>query len=94
MPSRQIEDLPAETLAARALGYLASDPERLGRFLALSGLDPTAIREAARGSGFLPAVLDHVLADERLLVEFAAAEGLRPEAVGRARQALGGDRPD
>jgi hypothetical protein len=80
----------ADAVAARALGFLASDPERLGRFLALSGLDPSTIRSAARSPQFLPAVLDHLLADETLLLAFAEAEGLRPEAVGDARRALAG----
>jgi hypothetical protein len=80
----------AETIAARALGFLAADHERLGRFLALSGLDPRSVREAARSPGFLPAVLDHLLADERLLSGFAEAEGLSPAAIVEARSTLGG----
>ncbi|MFC3693948.1 DUF3572 domain-containing protein [Chenggangzhangella methanolivorans] len=92
MPIRPERDRPAvaDEIAARALAYLAGDPERLGRFLALSGLDPATIRVAAQDSGFLPSVLDHVLSDERLLMDFADAEGLPPEAVGRARAAFGG----
>ncbi|RXF74660.1 DUF3572 domain-containing protein [Hansschlegelia zhihuaiae] len=84
----------AEDVAGRALGFLAADPERLGRFLALSGLDPATIREAAREPGFLPGVLDHILTDERLLTEFAEAEGLALEAVGRARAAFGAPHPE
>ena len=79
---------PPETVAAQALGFLAAEPERLGDFLALSGVDPSTIRNAARDPGFLPAVLDHVLADENLLIAFAEAEGLPPEAVAEARRAL------
>jgi hypothetical protein len=81
----------AEALAARALGFLAADPERLGRFLALSGIDPRHIRTAAREPHFLAGVLDHVLADEAgLLVPFAAAEGIAPTEVAAARAALDG----
>lgn len=76
-------------LAAAALGFLASDSERLGRFLALSGLAPGDVRAAAADPGFLPAVLDYVLADETLLVAFAASQGTPPERVSRARAALG-----
>ncbi len=79
-----------ESIAGRALGFLAGDPARLGRFLALSGLDPSTIRAAASDPGFLPAVLDHILSDERLLMAFAGEEGLKPEAVARARAAFGG----
>ncbi|MET0313896.1 MAG: DUF3572 domain-containing protein [Hansschlegelia sp.] len=84
-------DPSAEEIAARALGFLAQDMQRLGRFLALSGLDPSTIREAAREPGFTSSVLDHLLTDERLLLEFAQAEGLRPEAVADARRRLTGD---
>lgn len=79
----------AEAIAARALAFLAADPERLGRFLALSGLDPSTIRQAAQDPGFLPSVLDYVLSDEKLLLDFTEAETLPPEAVGRARLAFG-----
>ncbi|HVX92342.1 MAG TPA: DUF3572 family protein, partial [Xanthobacteraceae bacterium] len=38
----------AEALAVEALTYLAGEPERLARFLDLSGIDPASIRAAAR----------------------------------------------
>jgi hypothetical protein len=79
----------AEGLAARALGFLAAEPERLGRFLALSGIDPRHIRAAARERHFLAGVLDHILADEAgLLLPFAAAEGVTPQEVAAARTVL------
>lgn len=78
----------AEALAAAALGHLAADEERLGRFLALSGIDPAEIRTAAAAPGFLPGVLEHVLSDEKLLLGFAAEAGIAPESVGRAHEAL------
>ena len=37
----------AENLAIQALSFLAADPERLGRFLAITGIGPDAIRKAA-----------------------------------------------
>ena len=80
----------AETIAIAALGFVAAEPERLARFLALSGLGPHNLRQAATSSGFLAAVLDHLAADERLLVAFAAAEGVDPGAVTGARDALAG----
>ena len=80
----------AESMAIAALGFLAAEPERLARFLALSGLGPHNLRQAATSPGFLAAVLDHLAADERLLVTFAAAEGVDPGAVAGARDALSG----
>lgn len=79
------ERLDPEGLAARALGFLASDPDRLGRFLALSGLDPSNVRQAALSPTFLPAVLDHLLADETLLLAFANAEEIAPGSIADAR---------
>jgi hypothetical protein len=44
-----------ENLAILALGFLAGDPERLGRFLSLAGIEPEMIRAAASIRRFLPA---------------------------------------
>ncbi len=79
-----------EALAIEALGFLAGDPERLARFLDLSGLGPGNLRQAAAEPSFLLAVLDHLAGDERLLVAFAEAQGVRPAAIVVARDALAG----
>lgn len=84
----------AGEVAGRALGFLASEPDRFARFLALSGLDPSTIRSAAADPGFLPAVLDHVLSDEALVIAFACSEALPPEQVVEARMVLGGAPPE
>jgi uncharacterized protein DUF3572 len=78
----------AEGLAVAALGFIAAEPERLGRFLALSGIGPDSIRAAARESQFLAGVLDHITSDERLLLAFATENDIDPEAVMRARDVL------
>jgi hypothetical protein len=83
----------AETIAVSALGFLAADPERLSRFLALSGLGPHNLRAAAASPGFLAAVLDHLMADERLLIAFAGGENLSPERIAAARRAMGDPAP-
>jgi hypothetical protein len=67
---------------------LASDEERLQRFLDLSGLDPTTIRDASGEPGFLAGVLDHLASHEELLLAFAEASERRPEAVMAARRVL------
>lgn len=87
----QKEALSPNDIAVQALTFLASDGERLERFLALSGLDPARIREAAAEPGFLAGVLDHLMADEALLLEFAGHGGLSPDAVVRARARLSGE---
>jgi Protein of unknown function (DUF3572) len=81
----------AGALAAAALGYLASDPEQLSRFLALTGIDPGSVRSAAGEPGFLAGVLEYMSGDERVLVAFAAHAGVAPAEIETARQALAGD---
>jgi uncharacterized protein DUF3572 len=82
----------AEALAIAALHFIAAEPERLGRFLAATGLAPQSIREAAHEPHFLAGVLDHIAGDERLLLAFAAESELDPNDVVRAHAALSGRR--
>jgi Protein of unknown function (DUF3572) len=79
----------AEALAIQAT-FIAEDPERLSRFLGMTGIDVEQIRFAAREPGFLAGVLEHMLGDESLLIAFAASAGIDPAEVARARGALGG----
>ena len=80
----------AESLAIQVLSFLAEEPDRLARFLALSGIDAGAIRSAATQPEFLLGVLDHVVGDEALLLAFAAQFDLEPAAVDRAHRVLAG----
>lgn len=87
-PTVDKADFTHEALAIAALSFLASDPERLGRFLAVTGLGPETLRDAAARPGFLTAILDYLMSDETLLVAFAANAGIAPEAVTRAQARL------
>ena len=78
-------------MAIAALGFVAADPERLSDFLALSGLDVAHLRAAARDDGFLAGLMAHLAADEKLLLAFAAEQGVAPEKVAAACQALNPD---
>ena len=79
----------AESLAARALQFLADEPRLLARFLAVSGVAPREVRRAAAEPGFLAGVLDFLLAHEPDLMAFAAASGCPPAEIVKARAALG-----
>ncbi len=79
----------AEGIAIRALGFLASDPERLGRFLSVTGLGPENLRSAASEPHFLGSVLEYVAGDESLLLAFAEAASITPETLARALRANG-----
>jgi hypothetical protein len=84
----------AENLAVRALVWMASDADVMGRFLAAAGAGPGDLRRLATEPEFLGFLLDFLLADEPALLAFAAAEGIDPEQPSRARAALpGGDAP-
>src|SRR5436189_5001643 len=82
----------AEALAIQALSFIASEPERLGRFLAATGIGPGDMRAAAREPLFLAGVLDHIAADEKLLLDFAAHAKSKPGDIVRAQNALSGRR--
>jgi Protein of unknown function (DUF3572) len=88
-PQGTARDENAEAMAIEALGWLAGEPERLGRFIALSGLGPDNLRDAASAPGFLAAILDYLGSNESLLVAFSEESGRRPQDVARAAQALG-----
>ncbi|SHH45401.1 DUF3572 domain-containing protein [Bradyrhizobium erythrophlei] len=78
----------AEIVAVQALSFIAGDPERLGAFLAESGIGPETLRSAAGDPHFLASVLDFVLRDDATVKAFAAASQLHPTNIAAAHQAL------
>lgn len=78
----------AEALAASVLNVLAADPALLGRFLADSGMSPADLAHAAGERSTLIAVLEHVSADESLLLVVAAQLNLAPDTLAGAIAAL------
>lgn len=89
-PKSQNHSEEAEFIAIKALGFLAVEPERLQRFMDLSGLDVAAIRAGASEPAFLGGILDHVLGDESLLLIFAEEQQMRPERIAELRRKLPG----
>jgi hypothetical protein len=78
----------AETIALSALAFLADDVQRLGRFLALTGVGPAELREEARNPRMLAAVLNHLLQDESLLLVLAASYGISADLIAPAQSTL------
>ncbi|MGI9481768.1 MAG: DUF3572 domain-containing protein [Hyphomicrobiales bacterium] len=78
----------AEIIAITALQFLASDGERLSAFLATSGAGLDDLRARASDRAFLTGVLDHMLADESMLLVFCESSGIAPELPAKARFAL------
>ena len=81
----------AEGLAIQALTFIAGDSERLGRFLAVTGIGPAEIRAASREPSFLAGVLEYLVSDERLAAAFAAEAGCEPADLAKAHTSLGGE---
>ena len=89
-----MERSAAETLALKALTFLAGEAESLRRFLALSGLNPQDLRERVDDPLLLAAVLDFLLQDDKLLSAFARSERLDTKIVHAARRILPGAAPE
>jgi len=79
----------AEIVAIQALNFIAGDSDRLGLFLAETGIGPQNLRAAAADPRFLASVLDFVLRDDATVTAFAKASELHPTNVAAAREVLG-----
>lgn len=80
--------MDAQSIAVSALVFVANDPVLLPRFLAITGIEASAIRTAAREPGFLAGVLGFILAHEPTVLAFAEQEGIAPRNVAEALKAL------
>jgi hypothetical protein len=78
----------AEILALQALAWLAGRPEDIDRFLANSGLGAGELRHAAGQPHLLGAVLEFLLANEPLLLDFCQDNSTQVKAVHVARHQL------
>ena len=78
----------AEIVAIQALSFVAGDPERLGLFLAETGIGPETLRNAASDPQFLASVLDFVMRDDATVKAFASASELHPTNIAAAHQVL------
>jgi Protein of unknown function (DUF3572) len=78
----------AEIVAIQALSFVAGNPERLGAFLAESGIGPETLRGAAADPRFLASVLDFVMRDDATVKALAEASQLHPTNIAAAHQAL------
>jgi len=71
-------------------GFLLSDETRLERFLALTGITRDDLETRVNEPDFQAFVLDYALEDQSLVLEFALAHDLKPEALLAARRRLPG----
>jgi hypothetical protein len=87
-PPQKIGIEEAETLAVAAFSAITGDEERMSRFMAISGLRPDTIRQAADSPRFFAAILEYVVSDEPLLIALAAELSVKPERLMGAHLAL------
>ncbi|MCS0496660.1 DUF3572 domain-containing protein [Ancylobacter mangrovi] len=78
----------AREVSLGALSYLAGDPERIGPFLAESGLSPADLRGVAASPAFHVALLDFLIAHQDLLLDYAQTAEIDPGHVVAAREIL------
>lgn len=82
----------AETLALRALAWLAGNDELMPVFLGSTGASEADLRARAAEPEFLGSVLDFLMMDDAWIVAFCDTAGLAYEMPMQARASLpGGD---
>ena len=86
--TKKNEIINSEEIAIAAISFLASDLEQLTRFMSLTGIDPSSLREIAKDQEFLVAVLEYLMSDESLLITFSSQAGISPFDVTKARDRL------
>ncbi len=85
----------AETIAIRALGWIAAEEGLFEVFLDATGCDAGEVRARAADPDFQGAVLDFLLLSDQHVTGFCDAAGLAYDIPLRARAALpGGGAPD
>jgi len=79
----------SQMIAIKGLQYLAGDEEQLGRFLALTGCDPTDLRNNAESPEFLAGILEFFMGNEPTLLAFCSQYSINPEDISMAHHVLG-----
>lgn len=80
----------AETLALKALTWLAGNDELFPVFLGATGASVTNLAQDAGNPAFLASVLDFVLSDDTMVTAFCDAMSFPYDAPMQARMSLPG----
>ena len=80
----------AETLALKALAWLAANEELMPVFLGASGASVDDLKSQASDPSFLASVLDFITMDDAWVIAFCDANGLKYQDPLMARYALPG----
>ncbi len=85
-----MEKEQAETIALQALSFLVKDEDLLEQFLTNSGLTADELKKRFNDPQLLGGVLDVILGDDTVLLDFCNAVSLSPDTLVKARRALPG----
>ena len=80
----------AETIALQALSFLAKDDKLLSHFLTNTGLTLQELKKRIPEPDLLGGVLDAILMNDTVLLNFCNAASLSPETIIMARKVLPG----
>lgn len=78
----------AQIIGLQGLTYLAEDPEIFGGFLQLTGMSAQDIYANASETSTIIGILDYLLSDENLLLNFCSQASIPPELPRTARMVL------
>ncbi len=76
--------------ALNALQHIAADERLLTLFLQQTGMTPDTLRAQAAEPDFQAGVIDFILSDDAIALDFCAAFDLRPESLMQIRRRLPG----
>ncbi|MDF1777458.1 MAG: DUF3572 domain-containing protein [Rhizobiaceae bacterium] len=82
--------MDSESRSVDILTWITENDDLMSRFLALSGIDPQYMREAAGEPGFLAAVVGFLMEHEPTLLAYCEARNVAPEQVVSLWHELGG----
>lgn len=80
----------AQEIAVAILTWLGEEPDMLTRFLSLSGVEASSLRQFSASPGFAAALMEFVMGHEPSLMAFSARSGIAPDVVAAAWQKLSG----
>jgi hypothetical protein len=80
----------AEELAIKILGWLSAEPSLMGRFLAISGIEPGAIRQMIGEPGFYGGLTGFLMNHEPTLLQFCQDNDIKVEWVQACHHHLTG----
>jgi len=78
----------AQIIGLKGLAFLAEDAEIFGGFLQLTGMSAEDIHLHASETSTIIGILDYLLSDESLLLNFCSQANIAPELPRTARMVL------